>query len=179
MAKKSTNYEIMQRVKLEVARETEMIKLLSILCFQFTLMACASQKTIFNPFAHGRTDYQMYVSFLKLERRENGDWLITGRVTDRESGDALPGANVLIAESRDGNLPKTPEANPYAGTATDREGYFEIRSAYIKREDVIMFNFIGYRRIVCTISDFIEMGKKNGMGMRCCSMPSIRCYEAS
>lgn len=74
---------------------------------------------------------RMDVSFLKLERQENEEWFITGRVTDRESGNAIPGVNVLIAESRDVNLFKPPKENPalHAGTATDREGYFEIRSA--------------------------------------------------
>ncbi len=108
---------------------------------------------------------RMDVSFLKLERQENEEWCITGRVTDRESGNAIPGVNVLIAESRDVNLFKPPKENPalHAGTATDREGYFEIRSADIKPEDVIIFKFIGFRDLVCIISDFIEtyQGQEN------------------
>ncbi len=85
----------------------------------------------------------MDVSFQKLERQENGEWFITGRVTDRQSGNDIPGVNVLIAESRDVNLSKPPKANPdlRADAATDREGYFEIRSANIKAEDVIIIKF--------------------------------------
>ncbi len=123
----------------KVKQQPEMIKPLPILClcFLLTLMACASQNTIFVPFD------KMDVSFQKLERQENGEWFITGRVTDRQSGNAIPGVNVLVAESRDVNLSKSPKANPAlrAGAATDREGYFEIRSANIKAEDVIIIKF--------------------------------------
>ena len=46
-----------------------------------------------------------------------------------------------------------------AGAATDREGYFEIRSANIKPEDVIIFKFIRFRDLVYTIGDFMETYK--------------------
>ncbi len=134
-----------------------MIKPLSTLCLGFllTLMACASQNTIFVFFD------KIDVSFQKLERQENGEWCITGRVTDRQSGNAIPGVNVLIAESRDVNLSKPPKSNPAlrASAATDHEGYFEIRSANIKPEDVIIFKFIRFRDLVYTIGDFMETYK--------------------
>ena len=123
------------------------------------LIACASQKPRVVTF--DGTDIflnEMTISFHKIERQANQPWLISGRVIDRQSGQAIPGVNVIIAESEDITLSKAPRENPYlrAVTATDREGYFEIRSANITPVDVIIFKFIGFRDQVYTIGDFLE-----------------------
>jgi len=121
-----------------------MIRPIFIASFLIILMACASQRTHFVPF--DRIDYEMAVSFHKFELRVDGESLITGRVTDRVSGNAIPGAIVFVAESKDADLSKPPSENPSlrSGTVSDREGYFEIRSDNIKLDDVLVFRFIGY-----------------------------------
>ncbi|MCG8607585.1 carboxypeptidase-like regulatory domain-containing protein [bacterium] len=108
----------------------------------------------------------MDISFQSLQRLENEHWLIAGKVTDKQSGSPLVGATVLVAKYRDVNLSITPEENPFlrTGTATDREGYFEIRSAEIKPDDFIIFKYIGFRDRVYALSDLfknIEQGAQS------------------
>jgi len=146
-------------ISLSGVRRPKMIKSLCIFYFLVALIACASQETLFVPFE--RADYQMAISFKSVQLHENGDWLITGRVKDKQSGNGIPNATVFVAKYRDIKLDKPPEENPFlrAGIVTDREGYFEILSADIKQDDFILFKYIGFIDKVYVVGDLMETYK--------------------
>jgi hypothetical protein len=58
---------------------------------------------------------------------------IRGRVTDRQTLQPLPGANVVI-----------PESDPFLGTSTDTDGYFELRSVPVGRVD-LRVTYVGFK----------------------------------
>ncbi len=128
-------------------------------CLLVTLTACASQEAHFVPF--DRTDYQMDVSFQSVRQQETGQWLIIGQVTDREYGGDIPNVFVAIAESQNVDLSKMTMENSALRTVTytDRKGYFEIRSADIRPDDVILFRFIGHRDKVYSIRELLKTQK--------------------
>ena len=65
---------------------------------------------------------------------------VSGRVTDASTGDALPGANIVLAQT---NL----------GAAADGEGYFEIKNVP-NGEYEIKVSFIGYETYESTLNVF-------------------------
>jgi TonB-linked SusC/RagA family outer membrane protein len=56
--------------------------------------------------------------------------VVTGTVTDGETGDPLPGVNVVVQ-------------NTTVGTSTDRSGRFELDAPSL--QDTLVFSFVGYR----------------------------------
>lgn len=73
---------------------------------------------------------------LVIRPRENQDEnsipeIINGQITDAETGDSLPGVNVLIKGTTD-------------GTSTNQDGNFELEVPSL--EDVLVVSFIGYQR---------------------------------
>jgi hypothetical protein len=60
---------------------------------------------------------------------------IRGRVTDRQTLQPLPGANIII-----------PDSDPFVGTSSDENGYFELRSVPVGRID-LRITYIGYREV--------------------------------
>jgi hypothetical protein len=60
---------------------------------------------------------------------------VRGRVTDRQTLQPLPGANIIIAGSE-----------PLLGVASDHNGYFEIRHVPVGRVDVRV-TYLGYREV--------------------------------
>ncbi len=66
---------------------------------------------------------------------ENLTQTIRGRVTDRQTLQPLPGDNIIL-----------PGSDPVQGTASDMDGYFEIRNVPIGRIDVKV-SFMGYREV--------------------------------
>ena len=65
---------------------------------------------------------------------------IFGTITDRANGEALPGANIILAQT---NL----------GAAADGEGYFEIKNVP-NGEYEIKVSFIGYETYESTLNVF-------------------------
>jgi len=55
---------------------------------------------------------------------------VTGTVTDAESGDSLPGVNVVVK-------------NTTIGTSTGNDGQFELDVTSL--QDTLVFSFVGYR----------------------------------
>ncbi len=60
---------------------------------------------------------------------------IRGRVTDRQTLQSLPGANIVL-----------PGSEPLLGTSTDAAGYFEIHNVPVGRLD-IRVSYIGYKEV--------------------------------
>jgi hypothetical protein len=72
-----------------------------------------------------------------------GNSKITGRVVDRESGEALPGANVIITHSIGANNVEVPLDHPL-GSPTDVDGYYFILNVppgtYIIKASMVGFS---------------------------------------
>ncbi|MEQ8471711.1 MAG: TonB-dependent receptor [Marinoscillum sp.] len=73
----------------------------------------------------------MIMSSFSLKAQE-GDYTLTGQVTDQETGEGLPGATVLVKGSSD-------------GTITDMDGNYSLQiSSWKGTETVVTFSFVGF-----------------------------------
>lgn len=72
---------------------------------------------------------------LSAHASENITQTIRGRITDRQTLQPLPGANIII-----------PDSEPFRGAASDANGYFELRNVPVGRVDV-KISFLGYREV--------------------------------
>ncbi|MFN2394894.1 MAG: carboxypeptidase-like regulatory domain-containing protein [Bacteroidales bacterium] len=72
---------------------------------------------------------------MPVQASENITQTIRGRITDRQTLQPLPGANITI-----------PDSDPFRGTASDKNGYFELRNIPVGRVDV-KISFLGYREV--------------------------------
>jgi TonB-dependent starch-binding outer membrane protein SusC len=78
-----------------------------------------------------------------VPKRVSGQQIVTGRVTDKDSGESLPGVNVIVKGST-------------TGTTTDADGSFRIEAA---PESSLVFSFIGYA------SEEIQVGNQTNINM--------------
>lgn len=78
---------------------------------------------------------------------------IRGVITDKETGQPLPGASVLLLNS-----------DPIHGTASDIEGKFKLSGVIIGRHD-LKFSFVGYKEII--ISNLIvDAGRESVLNIQ-------------
>ena len=66
---------------------------------------------------------------------------ISGSVSDSDSGEGLPGANVYLL------------ANPGLGTSTDSEGNFDLSVPFSSTGDTLVVTFIGFVKVQIPLSD--------------------------
>src|SRR5699024_2834293 len=78
------------------------------------------------------------VLLLGLTSSANAQQTVTGTVTDAESGETLPGVNVMVKGTTQ-------------GTATNVEGEYSL--GVPGPESVLVFSFVGYRSQEITVGD--------------------------
>ncbi len=99
------------------------------------------RKTLFTSYpvaASKNTILRDYRRYQQQDRYTGPGYVVEGYVRDAESGEPLPGANVVIKGT-------------FYGTVADVDGYYSINVP--ERYNVLEFSFVGYRTLEKTIGD--------------------------
>lgn len=86
----------------------------------------------------------LYIILLLIQSMASGQITLTGKITDKESGESLPGATVYLPDLK-------------IGTSSDHDGYYKFD--YLPQSSIIVqVRFLGYKAVVVTI-DLAKISK--------------------